>query len=611
MGILDFNKGARQLEQLSNAITRMQQEHTAGAIDYRIPLQGFEGDQRAIAETMNALVHAHIAVKMQVVDSITQYVGGDLSQEFERLPGRKALITAAMDEVRDRLRHADQQKIESLRIKNALDGCTTNVMIADRDGIIRYLNHSLQAMLSHAETDIRKELPNFDAKRLVGVNFDVFHKNPAHQRNLLGQLRAAHVAQIVVGGRTFGLTASPIIDEKGERQGSVAEWKDRTEEVAVEEEFGAVVASASAGDFTSRLETAKKTGFFRQLCDSVNSLVGTCDTGLNEVLRVLSALAAGDLTEKITNDYQGTFGDLKNACNDTVDRLSATISEVSTTTEAILNAAEQVSATAQSISQAASEQAASVEESSASIEEMAASINQNSENAKITDGMAGKAAQEAVDGGVAVRDTVQAMKTIAQKIGIIDDIAYQTNLLALNAAIEAARAGEHGRGFAVVAAEVRKLAERSQVAAQEISGLAGNSVQLAERAGTLLNEIVPAIQKTSDLVQEIAAASSEQATGATQINSAINQLNQATQQNASAAEELAATAEEMNGKAAQLRELMAFFRLESAGRGRSAEVRNPATRSVAATTRRAPPSRVPGGARFAESDANDSEFVKF
>ena len=254
-----------------------------------------------------------------------------------------------------------------------------------------------------------------------------------------------------------------------------------------------------------------------------------------------------------------------------------------------------------------------MEESSASIEEMAASINQNSENAKITDGMAGKAAQEASEGGVAVRDTVQAMKTIAQKIGIIDDIAYQTNLLALNAAIEAARAGEHGRGFAVVAAEVRKLAERSQVAAQEISGLASNSVQLAERAGSLLVEIVPAIQKTSDLVQEIAAASSEQATGATQINSAINQLNQATQQNASAAEELAATAEEMNGKAVQLRDLMAFFRLEgrSAGRG-SADVRALSSARPAVQARRtAPTARIAGGARLVENDLSDSDFIKF
>ncbi|MDD2760952.1 MAG: methyl-accepting chemotaxis protein, partial [Methylomonas sp.] len=206
----------------------------------------------------------------------------------------------------------------------------------------------------------------------------------------------------------------------------------------------------------------------------------------------------------------------------------------------------------------------------ASIEQMSASINQNSENAKITDGMAGKASKEAVEGGVAVKQTVEAMKAIAGKIGIIDDIAYQTNMLALNAAIEAARAGDHGKGFAVVAAEVRKLAERSQVAAQEIGHLAESSVNTAETAGKLLDEIVPSIAKTSNLVQEIAAASNEQASGVSQVNTAMAQMNQITQQNASSSEELAATAEEMTAQAEQLQSLMSFFKLsgQSAAIGR-------------------------------------------
>ncbi|MBI1398324.1 MAG: methyl-accepting chemotaxis protein [Betaproteobacteria bacterium] len=450
-------------------------------------------------------------------------------------------------------------------VRTALDRVTTNVMIADADGVIRYWNDSLKEMLTGAEADIRKALPAFDVRTVVGTNFDTFHRNPAHQRGLLSRLTGTHRAQIEVGGRTFSLTANPIVDGCGTRLGTVVEWKDRTMEVAVEGEVSNVVTAAAAGDFSRRIATQGKEGFFLTLSERINTLVQTSEFGLNEVARVLSALAEGDLTQRISAEFHGTFGQLKEDCNSTCERLSAVITDVRKSADSLTGAAEQVSATAQSLSQGASEQAASVEETSASMEQMSASIAQNAENAKITDGMATKASAEAAEGGDAVVKTVAAMKQIADRIGIIDDIAYQTNLLALNAAIEAARAGEHGKGFAVVAAEVRKLAERSQVAAQEIGTLAGSSVELAERAGRLLEEMVPSIRKTSDLVQEIAAASDEQSTGVGQINGAMGQLNMATQQNASASEELAATAEEMNGQAEQLQQRMAFFRLATSG----------------------------------------------
>ncbi|HWK48555.1 MAG TPA: methyl-accepting chemotaxis protein, partial [Steroidobacter sp.] len=238
--------------------------------------------------------------------------------------------------------------------------------------------------------------------------------------------------------------------------------------------------------------------------------------------------------------------------------------------------------------------------------QMTASISQNTENAKVTDSMARKSAGEASEGGEAVKATVSAMKQIAQKISIIDDIAYQTNLLALNAAIEAARAGEHGKGFAVVAAEVRKLAERSQVAAQEIGTVAINSVELAERAGKLLDEIVPSITKTSDLVQEISAASQEQASGVNQINAAMTQLSQTTQQNASSSEELAATAEEMSGQADQLQQTVAFFKVEGARAARQkvnkAVTEKPSVRRTAATI---------GNLALAPSDPDLGSFAKF
>jgi methyl-accepting chemotaxis protein len=285
---------------------------------------------------------------------------------------------------------------------------------------------------------------------------------------------------------------------------------------------------------------------------------------LAQAVAAAETVGRGDLTVSIAVDSRDETGQLLGALKATVERLRDTIGQVKSAAENLSSASAQVSSTSQSMSQAATEQAASVEETSASIEQMTASISQNTENAKVTDAMAAKAAKEAQEGGDAVGQTVEAMKRIAERISIIDDIAYQTNLLALNAAIEAARAGEHGKGFAVVATEVRKLAEKSQVAAQEIGDTAKSSVQLAERAGSLLNEIVPGIAKTSDLVQEISAASQEQATGVTQVNSAVGQISKATQQNAAASEELAATAEEMNGQAEQLQQLMNFFRLDGA-----------------------------------------------
>jgi methyl-accepting chemotaxis protein len=363
----------------------------------------------------------------------------------------------------------------------------------------------------------------------------------------------------------------------------------------------AVVYAANRGDFTVRTDVNGMSGFQRELGEGLNNMVATADAAINDVVRLMGAVADGDLTVSIDKDYEGAFGQLKDYCNNTIVKLAQVIGEVRGSADALASASEEVSATAQSLSQSSSEQAASVEETSASIEEMTQSIAQNTENAKVTDGMASGAARQAGEGGEAVKATVSAMKSIAAKIGIIDDIAYQTNLLALNAAIEAARAGEHGKGFAVVAAEVRKLAERAQVAAQEIGQVAGSSVELAEKAGSLLDEMVPSIRKTSDLVQEITAASQEQSAGVGQINSAVGQLAQTTQQNASSSEELAATAEEMSAQSEQLQQMMSFFRIRDTGDapGRAKPAARPARPAAPAKHGAAQPA------------PNEQEFVSF
>ncbi|MFN7996234.1 MAG: HAMP domain-containing methyl-accepting chemotaxis protein [Bryobacteraceae bacterium] len=325
-----------------------------------------------------------------------------------------------------------------------------------------------------------------------------------------------------------------------------------------------VATKISEGDLTVEpAPRSEKDTLGRALTDMVHNLKGAA--------RVATSISEGDLTVQAKTASENDL--LGKALVNMLDNLRKTVTEVATAAGNVASGSEQMNCTAQQLSQGATEQAAAAEESTSSMEQMASSIQQNADNARQTDKMASKAAEDARSSGDAVIHTVKAMNQVAEKISIIEEIARKTDLLALNAAVEAARAGEHGKGFAVVASEVRKLAERSQTAAAEISRLTGEGVQTAEGAGKLLSKLVPDIQKTAELVREIAAASAEQSTGATQVNKAIQQLDQVIQQNSAASEEMASTAQELSSQAEVLQSVISFFKT-----GESQQRRHPQSR---------------------------------
>ena len=369
--------------------------------------------------------------------------------------------------------------------------------------------------------------------------------------------------------------------------------------------------AAVEGKLATRADATKHQGDYRKIVQGMNDTLDAVIGPLNMAAEYVDRISKGDIPDKITESYNGDFNTIKNNLNmliqamndvaetaekiaqgdltvkvqkrsdqdklmisiqDMVQKLSDIVQDVKNSADNVAAGSEQMSSTAEEMSQGASEQASAAEEASSSMEQMAANIRQNADNARQTEKIAVKSAEDAREGGKAVLETVSAMKTIAEKIDIVEEIARQTDLLALNAAIEAARAGEHGKGFAVVAAAVRRLAERSAEAAGEISKLSVSSVEVAEKAGKLLGQIVPDIGKTSQLVQEITAACNEQNTGAEQINSAIQQLNQVVQQNSSAAEEMSSTSEELSSQAVQLQESISFFKVGNQGAHKASTV---------------------------------------
>lgn len=463
------------------------------------------------------------------------------------------------------------------RLLGALEATTTNVMIADADRKIIYMNKSVERMLRSAEADLRQALPHFSVDTVVGSNMDIFHKNPAHQQALLEKLTNTYVGNIVVGSRHFRLVANPIFTEDGKRLGSVVEWLDRTQEVAVEGEVSRLVGAAANGNFSQRIAIEGKNDFFLKLAEGLNTLVETAEKGLTDVSRVLGAVAKGDLTENIIDDYQGTFGELKEYCQNTTGSLSSMIGEIRSAAETIFTASSEIASGNADLSSRTEQQASNLEQTASSMEELTSTVKLNADNAKQANTLAEQASCVATEGGELIQQVVVTMNAInesAQKIsdiiGVIDGIAFQTNILALNAAVEAARAGDQGRGFAVVASEVRTLAQRSASAAKDIKGLISDSVKkiengnlLVSQSGNTMKEIVSSIRRVNDIMSEIASASAEQSLGIQEVSNAVSQMDDMTQQNAALVEQAAAAAESLQSQADQLTRRVALFRLNT------------------------------------------------
>ena len=514
---------------MADSVRRMAAEHDRGDIDAQIPAAQFRGDLAAMADDVNGLVNAHIAAKKKAMACVRAFGEGDFEAVLEPFPGKKAFLNETIEALRGNLK-----------------------------GLIAEMNRMSD---EHDRGDIDVFVP---VERFKG-DFAVMARGV--NTMVAGHIAVKKKAMACIKDFADGDFSAPLEAFPGKK----AFINDTVETLrgnltAITVEIQRLIAAATAGELTRRGEADRFVGDFGRLVAGINGMLDAILLPIGEGNRVLEKVSDGDLTERVEIDCEGDHRRMKNAINGLVDSLTRFAGDVSNAAHQVAAGSQQLSASADQTSQGVTEQASAAEQASASMEEMASNIKQNADNASQTEKIARQSAQDAEASGLAVNKAVDAMQTIADKISIVQEIARQTDLLALNAAVEAARAGEHGRGFAVVASEVRKLAERSQTAAAEISAVSSDTVKAAQSAGEMLTSLVPNIRKTAELVSEISAACREQDIGAGQINEAIQQLDKVTQQNASAAEEMSATSEELAAQAEELQASTGFFRLSAAAR---------------------------------------------
>ncbi len=500
--------------------------------------------------------------------------------------GIKAIQVRLGFEIQDQARRA----AESARIRSALDAADVNMMIADADLTILYVNPAMQRMFAAAEDDLKAALPGFRADALVGRSIDVFHRDPTYQRTMLATLDRPHRARIAPGGRRFELMVTPVFDNSGRRVGFVTEWRDLTMAMnALAREVGDVVQAAARGDFSRRIGLDGQDGFLEVLGSGVNELLETTELSLRATADALDALAHGDLRPRITAEMHGLFHEMRSRANQTFEQLGAIVRTIREASAHIHIASREIAEGNEDLSRRTEQQAAALEQTASSMEELTTTVRQSAGNAAQARTLADDAAAQARDGGELVERVVATMAQIhdasvqvAEIVSVIDAIAFQTNILALNAAVEAARAGEQGRGFAVVASEVRALAQRSSASAREIRQLIGRSTQaidegraLVARAGMSMDGIVMRITEAAALVANIAGAAAEQSTGISHVNQAVVHMDESTQQNAALVEEASASAQALETQARQLVEAVSVFQLGDATSSRDS-ARTPA-----------------------------------